>query len=779
MSRVGNAWLALRGQPLADPIPGSGVSILERLTGAWRTVRRSNRGEQAQSMSGWIAAAVQTIATDVRSAGWEYGTIDSEGEFTQAEPPPLLVQPHSRYTFEDVLEITSQQLDLIGEAFWYVLSETEGGTAFGWEPLPSHLIEGPGYNSETMTWDGWRYNAPQQGVVRLADVDTIFTRIPHPREPMRGMSAVEAAGLSHDMDLYAKAYGTSILEGGGLPVGILSIDGPVTPAQATDIQEAWRQRRAEGRDAISVVGEGATYQSLGVSIRDVEFVNLSRMNRDQILAIFGVPAGKLGLIEDVNRANDKGIDLTYTRDTLSPRLARIADAVNRNLLPRLGIPGVIRFENVVPADRDFELRQANDAFDRGAITIDEYREANGMEPLESGEGDLYKLASGVRYAETHESLEPVAPPPGEGNEDDPEPPPPERGSPLVVVSNWPAAPAGAPAEDLPEPRAVLEDIDWDQLDEVSLRQILQLEGVVPKDLPLSKLDREAAWLRYENRALKREAQAKAIVRQILANQQKALVKAIKRLENPPKLDRSMRHWATGDIWERWVGDVAEIEQTIRVWDVDDEEGMVLRRDLLDRVFAQQRRAKERALAKVYLESYEDGWDMATSDFGRELVSLETVEAQVLKEARSEAEETVAQIEETTRREVTRVVAEGVAAGLTVAAIAQEVSRLYDQWKGARAETIARTETGKAIQAGHQGQGIAAERRLKVKVRNTWVTTLDGKERQAHHDANGQRRPLGRKFDVGGEELRRPLDPDGSAANVINCRCILVSEATPR
>lgn len=56
---------------------------------------------------------------------------------------------------------------------------------------------------------------------------------------------------------------------------------------------------------------------------------------------------------------------------------------------------------------------------------------------------------------------------------------------------------------------------------------------------------------------------------------------------------------------------------------------------------------------------------------------------------------------------------------------------------------------------------------------TWLTILDGRERLAHGEANGQEVPLSRRFLVGGELLNFPGDPSGSLPNIINCRCSLV------
>ena len=54
----------------------------------------------------------------------------------------------------------------------------------------------------------------------------------------------------------------------------------------------------------------------------------------------------------------------------------------------------------------------------------------------------------------------------------------------------------------------------------------------------------------------------------------------------------------------------------------------------------------------------------------------------------------------------------------------------------------------------------------------WTTMHDSKVREAHAVAEGQRRPAGSFFFVGGENLRYPGDPRGSIENTINCRCVL-------
>ena len=72
-------------------------------------------------------------------------------------------------------------------------------------------------------------------------------------------------------------------------------------------------------------------------------------------------------------------------------------------------------------------------------------------------------------------------------------------------------------------------------------------------------------------------------------------------------------------------------------------------------------------------------------------------------------------------------------------------------------TIARTETHKAANTTIQkAEWAAQESGLKVEVE--WIATNDGRVRDNHRHADGQKRPIGKPFNVGGEAMRYPSDP---------------------
>lgn len=55
----------------------------------------------------------------------------------------------------------------------------------------------------------------------------------------------------------------------------------------------------------------------------------------------------------------------------------------------------------------------------------------------------------------------------------------------------------------------------------------------------------------------------------------------------------------------------------------------------------------------------------------------------------------------------------------------------------------------------------------------WTAHLDSRTRDSHINADGQVQLVGEPFSVGSALLEYPCDPGGPAAEVVNCRCILM------
>jgi hypothetical protein len=112
-------------------------------------------------------------------------------------------------------------------------------------------------------------------------------------------------------------------------------------------------------------------------------------------------------------------------------------------------------------------------------------------------------------------------------------------------------------------------------------------------------------------------------------------------------------------------------------------------------------------------------------------------------------------------------------GESIPAIMERLSLFYgDKKSDYQTERIARTTLTAASNAGD----VAAWEQSEIVTGKTWISALiANRSRDAHIAAHGQTVRLNESYDVGGELLRYPGDPQGSAGNVINCLCTQISE----
>jgi hypothetical protein len=98
-------------------------------------------------------------------------------------------------------------------------------------------------------------------------------------------------------------------------------------------------------------------------------------------------------------------------------------------------------------------------------------------------------------------------------------------------------------------------------------------------------------------------------------------------------------------------------------------------------------------------------------------------------------------------------------------VAADLDGVFPPTYGGRAENIARTEMriaqGLITHATYEENGVEQRQ---------WFALLDADTRGAHAEAHGQVRHTNEPFEVGGEKMMHPGDPNASIENIARCRC---------
>lgn len=112
------------------------------------------------------------------------------------------------------------------------------------------------------------------------------------------------------------------------------------------------------------------------------------------------------------------------------------------------------------------------------------------------------------------------------------------------------------------------------------------------------------------------------------------------------------------------------------------------------------------------------------------------------------------------------IADGLDESATAKLIRNRISNEGGDLSRLRSRIIARTESHAASTASTQ----MAARTSGLPMQREWIASGGERTRGAHAEANGQKVGMDEPFNVGGELLMVPGDTNGSASNVINCRC---------
>ena len=124
-----------------------------------------------------------------------------------------------------------------------------------------------------------------------------------------------------------------------------------------------------------------------------------------------------------------------------------------------------------------------------------------------------------------------------------------------------------------------------------------------------------------------------------------------------------------------------------------------------------------------------------------------------------------------KKKITAQVSRSISTGMTFKQMAQQLAG-YTNIGYNNAVRIARTE-GHRVQCQSGMEACYKAQEKGADVVKQWDSTLDARTRDSHATVDGEIRELDKEFSNG---LMFPGDPDGEAAEVINCRCALLQRA---
>lgn len=337
----------------------------ERIWQSLRTAMQdSNTVGAPYKNSVWTYSAVDTISRNLSRAPFKFYKNSKESdaplqrdEITKGKLFELFRNPNPLMTTKALFTATSISLELTGEAFWILERDNIS-------QLPKEIWT---FNSDRFTpilderlgvLTGWLYKNGEQKVT-LSTHEVLFFRYHNPYDDIRGMAPLEAAQLSIDQDYFASTYNKNFFKNGATVGGAIEIEDELSDEVYNRIINQFEDRHQGHSNAhkIALLEGGAKFKELGANNKDIDFANLKKLSREEILAAYKVNPVILGLYEDVkSHEGVRAAHKAFWLECLIPRMSFIQEIINNRFISKLGKEGaniIAEFDlNVIEALRE-------------------------------------------------------------------------------------------------------------------------------------------------------------------------------------------------------------------------------------------------------------------------------------------------------------------------------------------------------------------------------------------------------------------------------------------
>ena len=239
------------------------------------------------------------------------------------------------------------------------------------------------------------------------DQDTGSSEIKHiklwnPLDDYYGCSPLQAAAEEVDQHNLSSKHNINLLNNGARPSGAVIFKPKDDQGFAVNLTESQRQQLltdlnnrfvGSGNAGRPMLLEGDfDWKEMGLSPKDMDFINLKHMSATDIALCFGVPSQLVGVPDSQTYSNIAEARLALYEETIIPHLKLIQSDLNEWLVPMFseelefcydidGIPALAErkrktYENITSA------------VNTGIMTRNEAREIIGLSPITGGD-DLY------------------------------------------------------------------------------------------------------------------------------------------------------------------------------------------------------------------------------------------------------------------------------------------------------------------------------------------------------------------------------------------------------
>lgn len=197
----------------------------------------------------------------------------------------------------------------------------------------------------------------------------------------RGKGRAESVADEIEADEYASKYQKNFFFNDATPPYVVT--GYTGNQQGADqIKKSLMQKIGgflHAREPAVLTGN-VDVKTVGIAPKELDMVESRKFLRDECLQHFQIPPEIMGIIENSNRSTIDSSFYLFAKNVVKPELEWFERILNRQLCPEFDIDLCVKHDFEIAEDEELKLRVYQFGVQNGAITVEQYCEAFGINP---------------------------------------------------------------------------------------------------------------------------------------------------------------------------------------------------------------------------------------------------------------------------------------------------------------------------------------------------------------------------------------------------------------
>lgn len=338
-----------------------------------------------QQFKGITAKAIERISQSVSL--YEAEIENAQDKYVANHPLYNIIErPNPRTSGIDFITLWEMNYQIYGEAFLYLVRGDRTNKVKELYLLNPAMMELIMDNGELVGYVLHKTNGSQ---VPFTLEEIYHDKSPNPFNEWRGMSIMEKAAAYIDTEITTTSFTLNYINNSASPSGIVSLPN-MSPETFRQFTQQWREGyegpENAGKTAFIRGGE-ASFKAVGATLQDIDQKVTREMAKDDVLMMFGMPRGLLGMSGEkgLGKSELEPLEYVFAKYTIEPLMKR-KDSFYSYLLTQIApIQGYyVHHKSIIPEDADRKLKRLQLGTNVW-MTINEARAIDGLPPIKGGD----------------------------------------------------------------------------------------------------------------------------------------------------------------------------------------------------------------------------------------------------------------------------------------------------------------------------------------------------------------------------------------------------------